>query len=199
MCATRKKNIRPLILKREAASLIQEIHGRGICHHCRGTGLYLKALLENYHFSTSEEQTKRRQALADYADRYGNEALHQKLEKLDEETANRLKINDRRRIIRAIEAWEDGDPVSQEKDSESPFDAVVFGLTMERALLYDRINRRVDLMVEEGLFDEARFFYDKGSLGFPIHEEHRLPSMCPVFSRGMGQKNSCRQDQAGNP
>ena len=127
-----------------------------------GTGLYLKALLENYHFSTSEEQTKRRQALAEYADRYGNEALHQKLEKLDEETANRLKINDRRRIIRAIEAWEDGDPVSQEKESESPFDAVVFGLTMERALLYDRINRRVDLMVEEGLFDEARFFYDQG-------------------------------------
>lgn len=84
------------------------------------------------------------------------------MEKLDEETANRLKINDRRRIIRAIEAWEDGDPVSQEKDSKSPFDAVVFGLTMERALLYDRINRRVDLMVEEGLFDEARFFYDQG-------------------------------------
>lgn len=149
--------------KREAASLIQEIHGRGhMPIIVGGTGLYLKALLENYHFSTSEEQTKRRQALAEYADRYGNEALHQKLEKLDEETANRLKINDRRRIIRAIEAWEDGDPVSQEKDSESPFDAVVFGLTMERALLYDRINRRVDLMAEEGLFDEARFFYDQG-------------------------------------
>ena len=89
--------------KREAASLIQEIHGRGhMPIIVGGTGLYLKALLENYHFSTSEEQTKRRQALAEYADRYGNEALHQKLEKLDEETANRLKINDRRRIIRAI-------------------------------------------------------------------------------------------------
>lgn len=64
--------------KREAASLIQEIHGRGhMPIIVGGTGLYLKALLENYHFSTSEEQTKRRQALAEYADRYGNEALHQ--------------------------------------------------------------------------------------------------------------------------
>ena len=48
------------------------------------------------------------------------------------------------------------------KRKAKSFDAVVFGLTMERALLYDRINRRVDLMVEEGLFDEARFFYDQG-------------------------------------
>ena len=53
-------------------------------------------------------------------------------------------------------------PCIPRKGQRSPFDAVVFGLTMERALLYDRINRRVDLMVEEGLFDEARFFYDQG-------------------------------------
>ena len=152
-----EENIRPLILKGSGVPHPGNPWAGAYAIIVGGTGLYLKALLENYHFSTSEEQTKRRQALAEYADRYGNEALHQKLEKLDEETANRLKINDRRRIIRAIEAWEDGDPVSQEKDSESPFDAVVFGLTMERALLYDRINRRVDLMVEEGLFDELAF------------------------------------------
>ena len=58
-------------------------------------------------------------------------------------------------------------PCIPRKDSESPFDAVVFGLTMERALLYDRINRRVDLMVEEGLLMRLAFSMIKGSLWIP--------------------------------
>jgi tRNA dimethylallyltransferase len=147
----------------QATRLIEEIsQRRRLPIIVGGTGLYLKALLENYHFSSVNESASRREALSAYADTYGNEALHAKLAGLDPAAAERLKINDRRRIIRAIEAREGGDCVSQKKDVVSPFDAFVFGLSMERPVLYERINRRVDLMVEAGLFEEARRFYDAG-------------------------------------
>lgn len=127
-----------------------------------GTGLYVKALLEHYDFSSVDESSALREKLNAFADREGNAALHAKLEKLDPAKANQLKINDRRRIIRAIETTLGGDRVSTEKAAESPYDAVVFGLQMPRASLYERINRRVDLMVEQGLFEETRKLLDMG-------------------------------------
>lgn len=127
-----------------------------------GTGLYLKALLEHYDFSSVDESSALREKLNAFADREGNGALHAKLERLDPVKAGELKINDRRRIIRAIETTLGGDRVSAEKAGESPYDAVVFGLQMPRASLYDRINRRVDLMVEAGLFEETRKLLDMG-------------------------------------
>jgi tRNA dimethylallyltransferase len=149
--------------QQQAGSLIRDITARGhLPIVVGGTGLYLKALLENYHFSPVNESMERRCELTEFADRFGNEALHDKLEALDPLLSGRLKINDRRRIIRAIETIEGGSRVSQKRDGQSPFDAFVFGLTMERSLLYDRINRRVDLMVQKGLFEEARRFYEAG-------------------------------------
>lgn len=127
-----------------------------------GTGLYVKALLEHYDFSSVDESSALREKLNAFADREGNAALHAKLEKMDPVKAKQLKINDRRRIIRAIETTLGGDRVSAEKAAESPYDAVVFGLQMPRASLYERINRRVDLMVEQGLFEETRKLLDMG-------------------------------------
>lgn len=121
-----------------------------------GTGLYVKALLEGYDFSQVDESASLRRELAAYADREGNTALHRKLEALDPAKAIELKINDRRRIIRAIETTLGGERVSAAKAAESPYDAVVFGLSMPRASLYERINLRVDQMVEQGLFEETR-------------------------------------------
>ena len=91
-----------------------------------GTGLYVKALLEGYDFSQVDESASLRRELAAYADREGNAALHRKLEALDPAKAMELKINDRRRIIRAIETTLGGERVSAAKAAESPYDAVVY-------------------------------------------------------------------------
>jgi tRNA dimethylallyltransferase len=149
--------------QQQAGALIREIHGRGhLPIVVGGTGLYLKALLENYHFSDVQESQALREKLSRYADTHGNAALHAKLAEKDPETAARLSVNDRRRVIRALESIEGGGTVSQERDSQFPYAAFVFGLTMPREILYDRINRRVDLMMEAGLLKEAEHFYKAG-------------------------------------
>ncbi len=127
-----------------------------------GTGLYLRALIENYHFSSVEESEPLRQELNSFADRNGNEALHDRLAAQDPAMAARLPVGDRRRVIRALESLAGGGTVSRERDREFPYRAFVFGLTMPREILYDRINRRVDLMVQEGLLTEAERFYRAG-------------------------------------
>lgn len=143
--------------QQQAARLIQDIHSRGhMPIIVGGTGLYIKALLENYDFSSVDEQESLRQKLTDFADKNGNKALHDRLAALDNQAAAHLNINDRKRIIRAIETFLGGDSVSTKKAAESPYEAVVFGLTMPRPILYDRINRRVDGMVRDGLFEETK-------------------------------------------
>lgn len=143
--------------QQQADRLIRDCNARGkVPILVGGTGLYIKALLEAYDFSRVDESSALRRQLEEFADREGNEALHDKLKVLDPVKANGLKINDRRRIIRAIETIRGGDRVSTAKATESPYQAVVFGLTMPRDSLYERINRRVDLMVEQGLFEETR-------------------------------------------
>ena len=143
--------------QQQADRLIREINSRGkIPILVGGTGLYVKALLEAYDFSHVDESAALRRQLEEFADREGNQALHDRLAALDPVKAGELKINDRRRIIRAIETIRGGESVSAAKAAESPYHAVVFGLTMPRDSLYERINRRVDLMVEQGLFAETR-------------------------------------------
>lgn len=143
--------------QQQAAALIRDIHSRGkMPIIVGGTGLYIRALLENYQFSSVDEHSDLRERLTALAEEQGNEVLYEKLARLDPESAIHLKINDRKRIIRAIETTVHGDTVSTEKAAESPYDSVVFGLTMPRDVLYDRINRRVDVMVRQGLFAETR-------------------------------------------
>lgn len=127
-----------------------------------GTGLYCRALLEHYDFSTVDESEGLRKELISYAEENGNAALHKKLEKLNPTLAENLKVNDRKRIIRAIETTLGGDAAFTRKAAESPYEAVVFGLAMERPVLYDRINCRVDLMVQQGLFAETKRLLQEG-------------------------------------
>lgn len=127
-----------------------------------GTGLYIKALLENYTFSNVSEITPLRKELEKYLQENGKTKLHDKLKELDPITALRLNENDTRRVIRAIETSINGEAVSQEKSNESPYDFIVFGLNMNRKLLYERINKRVDIMVENGVFEETKKFIDAG-------------------------------------
>lgn len=129
-----------------------------------GTGLYVKALLEGYQFNETGGDEEFRSGLQDLANEHGNMYVHKMLEKVDPESAKRLHPNNLRRVIRALEVLHLGNEnISQEKAQSSlMYDAVVIGLNMERALLYNRINERVDIMMKEGLIEEVKALLHTG-------------------------------------
>lgn len=147
----------------QAKALIADINSRGrLPIIAGGTGLYIKALLEDYAFNSVDEDTELRRKLEVEAAEIGVEALHQRLAELDPEAAERIHPNNVRRVVRALESALRGDTISQQGAEESPYDALVFGLNMERSALYERINRRVDLMLEAGLEQEVRRLLEQG-------------------------------------
>ena len=149
--------------QQQAADLIQQITERGnLPILVGGTGLYIKALLEDYRFSGVEEKPELRRQLEQFAQEQGTEALFERLQTEDPEAAARLHPNDIRRVVRALETALSGDRVSQEKQSELKYGAMVFGLSMDRDFLYERINRRVDQMLEQGLEEEVRSLLKAG-------------------------------------
>ena len=147
----------------QAKALIADINSRGrLPIIAGGTGLYIKALLEDYAFNSVDEDTELRRKLEVEAAEIGVEALHQRLAELDPDAAERIHPNNVRRVVRALESALRGDTISQQGAAESPYDAIVFGLNMERSALYERINRRVDLMLEAGLEQEVRRLLEQG-------------------------------------
>ena len=143
--------------KERAQKLITEINGRGhVPILVGGTGLYIKALLEDYSFSKVSGDTDLRRQLENLADREGEEALVKRLQQLSPGQAAKVNPHDRRRLIRAIETVMGGEQISQKAAGRPVYAAAVFGLTMERSLLYKRINERVDLMLAQGLERETR-------------------------------------------
>ncbi len=149
--------------KEQAARLILEINARGkLPIIAGGTGLYIKALLEDYAFNSVSASSELRQSLEREAEEMGALALHARLAQLAPQEAERIHPNNVRRVIRALESALQGEAVNQYTAAESPYDAVVIGLTMERQALYERINRRVDLMLAAGLEQEVRALLAQG-------------------------------------
>lgn len=132
-----------------------------------GTGLYLNSIVYELKFTKVEANDEFRKEYDYLADMYGNQYIHDELYKVDAISANRININDRQRIIRALEIFhETGKPMSYynknfRKETEK-YNLTMIGLTMDRAKLYSRINKRVDFMIEEGLIDEVRKLMDMG-------------------------------------
>ena len=132
-----------------------------------GTGLYLNSIVYELKFTKVEANEELRKEYDYLADMYGNQYIHDELYKVDAISANRININDRQRIIRALEIFhETGKPMSYynknfRKETEK-YNLTMIGLTMDRAKLYSRINKRVDFMIEEGLIDEVRKLMDMG-------------------------------------
>ena len=143
----------------EASKIITGLNEKGLIPVLAGgTGLYAKALLEGYDFNSFSGDEEYRVSLERLAEEHGKEYVHAMLEKVDPETAARLHVNDFRRVVRALEVWHLGrEKISQKKEEgRLLYDAFVIGLRWERAVLYERINRRVDLMMEQGLVNEVR-------------------------------------------
>ena len=132
-----------------------------------GTGLYIRAVLEGFVFYPKGRDESLRLKLQKIAESEGNIALHRQLGKVDPDTAKRLHPNDQRRVIRALEVYHStGQPLSRhlEVQEQQPprFPSTKFGLLRHRQRLYERINSRVDLMMEKGLLDEVRRLLDHG-------------------------------------
>ncbi|WHH59554.1 tRNA (adenosine(37)-N6)-dimethylallyltransferase MiaA [Petroclostridium sp. X23] len=132
-----------------------------------GTGLYVNSVVNNVKFSETVTDWEYRNKLNALAETEGNEYVHKMLEEVDPITAHRLHVNDIRRVIRALEVHHfTGIPISKHQQESlkepSPYRLAFIGLTMEREWLYERINERVDLMLEQGLIDEVKKLMDMG-------------------------------------
>ncbi|WP_232275534.1 tRNA (adenosine(37)-N6)-dimethylallyltransferase MiaA [Paenibacillus sp. 481] len=131
-----------------------------------GTGLYVESVCYGYEFSESGADEPFRHEMTAFAAQYGADALHAKLAEVDPESAQRLHPNDQRRIIRALEIFRlTGTKMSAQlaaQQREAVYDLCIIGLTMDRQMLYKRIEARIDIMLEQGLIDEVRQLLDRG-------------------------------------
>ncbi len=130
-----------------------------------GTGLYVNALIYNMDFSETIGQKGFREELERQAETYGNEYVHEKLRALDASAAERIHPNNLRKVIRAIEIAQSGDKVRPFEESfvkNQEYELTLVGLTRDRAELYDRVNRRVDMLVDMGLVEEVKGLLAQG-------------------------------------
>ena len=151
-----------------AEDALQKIYAKGqIPIVAGGTGFYIQALLYDVSFTDQESDSAFRKEMTDYADIYGNHALHEKLREIDPVSYETIHENNRKRVIRALEYFHlTKTPISAHNEAEhqkvSPYNFAYFVLTDERSHLYERIDKRVDLMMENGLLDEVKKLYDMG-------------------------------------
>lgn len=132
-----------------------------------GTGFYIQALLYDVDFLEEEGDRAFRHELEHLAEENGAGYLHDRLREVDPVSAEAIHPNNKKRVIRALEYFhETGRAISshnaEQRQKESPYDFLYVVLTMDRAKLYDRINRRVDTMVEQGLFEETEWLIKQG-------------------------------------
>lgn len=131
-----------------------------------GTGLYINSLIYDMDFTQSVSNRRLREILQEEAENMGNEYIHNKLKEIDPGLADRIHPNNIRRVIRAIEVYhETGDKIgdfSKDIVLSDEYEFFLAGLTRERRELYDRINTRVDIMIEQGLIEEVRNLLNLG-------------------------------------
>lgn len=132
-----------------------------------GTGFYIQALLYDIDFTENSESCSYRKELERYAAEYGAQHVHDMLRAVDEESAEDIHAHNVKRVIRALEFYhQTGKRISEhneaERQKQSPYDARYFVLTDDRAKLYERINLRVDQMLENGLVEEVRKLKEMG-------------------------------------
>lgn len=171
--------------------LIPEIHGRGnLPFIVGGTGLYIESVCYEFQFTEAGADEEFRAEQQRIAEENGPEALHAKLAVIDPKTAERLHPNDVRRVVRALEVFHlTGEPLSSNLErqiKQSPYDLCFIGLTMDRQMLYNRIEQRIDGMIASGLVDEVRNLLDRGysrelvsmqGLGYKEIAEHLIDGL----------------------
>ncbi|RYL95263.1 tRNA (adenosine(37)-N6)-dimethylallyltransferase MiaA [Sporolactobacillus sp. THM7-4] len=184
--------------QKDAREKISEITSRGnLPILAGGTGFYVKAALFDYRFSSPGVNQALRRKMDQIVREEGPAALYKKLKAVDPATASRIHPNNVVRVMRALEVYEStGVPLSrqQQQVSDQPlYDSVLIGLTMERSLLYQRINQRVDQMVREGLVDEARSLDKRGFRGSQAAQAIGYKEFFPYFDGTITLDEAVRQ------
>lgn len=151
-----------------AKQRMEEIYARGrVPLIVGGTGFYIQALLYDIDFTEQESDNTYRERLEAEAKAHGNEYLHRKLQEVDPDAAKAIHPNNRKRVIRALEFYhKSGQPISRHNEAErkkvSPYNSAYFVLNDERGRLYERIELRIDRMIEQGLVEEVRRLKEMG-------------------------------------
>ena len=165
-----------------AKEAMEEIYSMGkIPILTGGTGFYIQSVLYDIDFTSQQEDTAYREALERIAREEGNHVLHERLRKVDPVSAEKIHANNVKRMIRALEFYEKtGIPISEhnemEASKESPYDFCYFVLNDDRQKLYEKIEKRIDQMLEQGLVEEVKALKDRG-----FHKEM-------VSMQGLGYK-----------
>ncbi len=154
--------------KKMVEAAIEEIYAKGkVPIICGGTGFYIQAILYDIDFTENEIDKSYRESLERYAAEFGEDALHDKLKAIDPESAESIPAANVKRVIRAIEYYEQTKEKfsvhnATQKEKNSPYNFAYFVLNDDRQLLYNRIDARVDKMIDEGLVDEVKSLVAKG-------------------------------------
>lgn len=130
-----------------------------------GTGLYLNSLIYNMDFAKSNSNSKLREELEKELEEKGRDHMHEKLKSLDSDAANRIHKNNTKRVIRALEVCLDGKKMqdfSNDLRYNEDYLPIIIVLNRDREILYNRINERVDIMMESGLVNEVKNLLDMG-------------------------------------
>ena len=147
--------------KRDATKAMKEIISKGkVPIVVGGTGLYLEALIYNIEYNEIETDLKYREELEKIEEAEGLEKLYKMANEIDKKAMEKISHKDKKRIFRVLEIYHSTGKTKTELEIESrrnepEFDYLLFGITMDREKLYDRINKRVDLMMEQGLIEEV--------------------------------------------
>lgn len=167
-CLEPDEEFNVMIFQEKAKQYIEDIYRRRkIPIIVGGTGFYIQSVLYDIHFTKNQEPDGYREQLAKLAREKGEEYLHNKLKEIDADSAKVIHPHNVKRVIRALEYYHfTGEPFSvhnkRERKNESPYTFLYVVLNMEREILYERINRRVDKMMAEGLKEEVEQLLLKG-------------------------------------
>ena len=153
--------------KRDAKKAIKEIIQKGkVPIIVGGTGLYIDSLIYEINYENIEFDEQYRKHLEERAKKEGIEKLYEEAKKIDEEAIKKISKTDKKRILRILEIYNatgknktENEKKSREKEVE--YDYKVFALLWDREKLYDRINKRVDIMIKQGLIEEVKEIYNK--------------------------------------
>lgn len=154
--------------KEDASKAIEEIINKGKTPIIvGGTGLYLNSLIYNIQYNEMEVDLNYRRELEKEAEEYGLEVLYNRAKEIDPEAMEKVSANDKKRIIRVLEIYNatgrNKTELEKKSRKEVPYNYLIFGINMERSILYDRINKRVDIMLEQGLIEEVKNLINKYS------------------------------------
>lgn len=162
-----KQEFNVVIFQKMAKQALNEIYAKGkIPIVVGGTGFYIQALLYDTSFEETEVSAYRKE-LTKYYEENGAHMLHERLKDVDLVSYNKIHENNVKRVIRALEFYyETGEPISkhnkEQREKESPYCFEYFVLNDQRSILYDRIDKRIDIMVKEGLVEEVKWLLEYG-------------------------------------